>query len=96
MNSFSDGGAPMDTPDLSTLSDNIDSTDDLLPSLQVDITSYIPIIIASLVKTRWMWFLYPQLLLFQLNEEFSTDILDDVQSLINPNTTKPENVLTWL
>ncbi|KYQ57976.1 Yorkie like protein [Trachymyrmex zeteki] len=65
MDSTSDGGAPMDTPDLSTLSDNIDSTDDLLPSLQ-------------------------------LNEEFSTDILDDVQSLINPNTTKPENVLTWL
>ncbi|XP_012543245.1 transcriptional coactivator YAP1 isoform X3 [Monomorium pharaonis] len=32
----------------------------------------------------------------QLNEEFSTDILEDVQSLINPNTTKPENVLTWL
>lgn len=25
----------METPDLSTLSDNIDSTDDLLPSLQV-------------------------------------------------------------
>lgn len=32
---FPDGGAPMETPDLSTLSDNIDSTDDLLPSLQV-------------------------------------------------------------
>lgn len=25
----------METPDLSTLSDNIDTTDDLLPSLQV-------------------------------------------------------------
>lgn len=25
----------MDTPDLSTLSDNIDSTEDLVPSLQV-------------------------------------------------------------
>lgn len=25
----------METPDLSTLSDNIDSTDDLVPSLQV-------------------------------------------------------------
>ncbi|XP_018349476.1 PREDICTED: transcriptional coactivator YAP1 [Trachymyrmex septentrionalis] len=61
---YINGGTPME-PDLSTLSDNIDSTDDLLPSLQ-------------------------------LNEEFSTDILDDVQSLINPNTTKPENVLTWL
>ncbi|KAJ8669592.1 hypothetical protein QAD02_000851 [Eretmocerus hayati] len=61
------GGAPMETPDLSTLSDNIDSTDDLVPSLQ-------------------------------LGEDFSTDILDDVQSLINPvgNTTKPENILTWL
>lgn len=34
MNSFLDGGAPMETPDLS-LSDNIDPTDDLLPSLQV-------------------------------------------------------------
>lgn len=33
--SFADGGAPMETPDLSTLSDNIDSTDDLVPSLQV-------------------------------------------------------------
>ncbi|OAD60531.1 Protein yorkie [Eufriesea mexicana] len=31
-----------------------------------------------------------------LSEDFSSDILDDVQSLINPNTTKPENVLTWL
>ncbi|XP_014482249.1 PREDICTED: transcriptional coactivator YAP1 [Dinoponera quadriceps] len=65
MDGTSDGGAPMETPDLSTLSDNIDSTDDLLPSLQ-------------------------------LSEDFSSDILDDVQSLINPNTTKPENVLTWL
>jgi len=27
----------METPDLSTLSDNIDSTDDLLPSLQVSL-----------------------------------------------------------
>jgi hypothetical protein len=36
-NRFSDGGAPMETPDLSTLSDNIDSTDDLLPSLQVSL-----------------------------------------------------------
>ncbi|CAK9802450.1 Transcriptional coactivator YAP1 [Anthophora quadrimaculata] len=65
MDGTSDGGAPMETPDLSTLSDNIDSTDDLVPSLQ-------------------------------LSEDFSSDILDDVQSLINPNTTKPENVLTWL
>ncbi|KAH0947597.1 hypothetical protein HN011_002439 [Eciton burchellii] len=65
MDGTSDGGAPMETPDLSTLSDNIDSTDDLLPSLQ-------------------------------LSEDFSSDILDEVQSLINPNTTKPENVLTWL
>lgn len=37
--SFSDGGAPMETPDLSTLSDNIDSADDLLPSLQVDLST---------------------------------------------------------
>ncbi|XP_076639384.1 transcriptional coactivator yki isoform X1 [Colletes latitarsis] len=65
MDGTSDGGAPMETPDLSTLSDNIDSTDDLVPSLQ-------------------------------LSEDFSSDILDDVQSLINPNPTKPENVLTWL
>ncbi|XP_053980967.1 transcriptional coactivator yorkie isoform X2 [Hylaeus anthracinus] len=34
MDGTSDGGAPMETPDLSTLSDNIDSTDDLVPSLQ--------------------------------------------------------------
>ncbi|XP_015595189.1 transcriptional coactivator YAP1 [Cephus cinctus] len=65
MDGTSEGGAPMETPDLSTLSDNIDSTDDLVPSLQ-------------------------------LGEEFSSDILDDVQSLINPNPSKPENVLTWL
>lgn len=32
---FSDGSAPMETPDLPALSDNIDSTDDLVPSLQV-------------------------------------------------------------
>jgi protein yorkie len=64
MDATSEGGAPMETPDISTLSDNIDSTDDLVPSLQ-------------------------------LGEEFSSDILDDVQSLINPST-KPGNVLTWL
>ncbi|XP_031780064.1 transcriptional coactivator yorkie isoform X2 [Nasonia vitripennis] len=59
-------GAPMETPDLSSLSDNIDSTDDLVP--------------------------------LQLGEEFSSDILEDVQSLIDPvgNPTKPENILTWL
>lgn len=34
--------------------------------------------------------------LFQLSEDFNSDILDDVQSLINPNTTKADNVLTWL
>ncbi|KAK2582723.1 hypothetical protein KPH14_004993 [Odynerus spinipes] len=65
MDGTSDGGAPMETPDLSTLSDNIDSTDDLVPSLE-------------------------------LSEDFSSDILDDVQCFINPNTIKPENVLTWL
>ncbi|KAL2736640.1 transcriptional coactivator YAP1-like [Vespula maculifrons] len=65
MDSTSDGGAPMETPDLSTLSDNIDSTDDLVPSLQ-------------------------------LSEDFSSDILEDVQCFIGPNTIKPENVLTWL
>ncbi|XP_014214487.1 transcriptional coactivator yorkie isoform X2 [Copidosoma floridanum] len=32
----------------------------------------------------------------QLGEDFSSDILEDVQSLINPNPTKPENILTWL
>lgn len=55
----------METPDLSSLSDNIDCTDDLVPSLQ-------------------------------LGEEFPTGILDDVQSLINTPTTKPDNVLIWL
>nr|CAI5845449.1 unnamed protein product [Callosobruchus analis] len=53
----------MDTPDISTLSDNIDSTDDLVPTLQ-------------------------------LGEEFP--ILEDVQSLINPPTTRADNVLIWL
>ncbi|XP_045481334.1 transcriptional coactivator YAP1-A-like isoform X1 [Harmonia axyridis] len=53
----------MDTPDISTLSENIDSTEDLVPSLQ-------------------------------LGEEFPS--LDDVQSLINPPNTKPDNVLIWL
>lgn len=53
----------VDTSDISALSENLDSTDDLMPTLQ-------------------------------LEEEFS--ILDDVQSLINPPTTRPDNVLTWL
>lgn len=43
---FADGGAPMETPDLSTLSDNIDSTDDLVPSLQVLITTKSPYLTA--------------------------------------------------
>lgn len=47
----------MDTPDISTL------TEDLVPTIQ-------------------------------LGEEFPN--LDDVQSLINPPTTKPDNVLIWL
>ncbi|XP_031335557.1 transcriptional coactivator YAP1 isoform X2 [Photinus pyralis] len=55
----------MDTPDISSLSDNIDSTDDLVPTLQ-------------------------------LGEEFPNVMLDDVQSLINAPTTKPDNVLIWL
>lgn len=29
-------------------------------------------------------------------EEFPDVILDDVQSLIDPPTTKPDNVLIWL
>ncbi|KAG5897129.1 hypothetical protein JTB14_025082 [Gonioctena quinquepunctata] len=53
----------MDTPDISPLSDNIYSTDDLMPTLQ-------------------------------LGEGFP--ISDDVQSLINPPTTRPDNVLIWL
>nr|CCX34982.1 Yorkie-S [Blattella germanica] len=69
MDGVSEGGNPsdmatLDGPDISSLSDNIDSTDDLVPSLQ-------------------------------LSEEFSSDILDDVQSLINPNS-RPGNGLTWL
>lgn len=68
MDGVSEGGNPadmsaLDGPDISSLSDNIDSTDDLVPSLQLS--------------------------------EFSSDILDDVQSLINPNN-RPDNVLTWL
>ncbi|XP_076261028.1 WW domain-containing transcription regulator protein 1-like isoform X2 [Rhynchophorus ferrugineus] len=50
----------MDTPDLSSIHDNIDSTDDLVPSLQLEA------------------------------------ILDDVQSFINPATTKSDNGLIWL
>ncbi|XP_067010638.1 transcriptional coactivator YAP1-A [Anabrus simplex] len=70
MDGVSEGGNPsdmatLDGPDISSLSDNIDSTDDLVPSLQ-------------------------------LVEEFSSDLLEDVQSLINPNSSKPDNVLTWL
>lgn len=33
---------------------------------------------------------------FQLNEFTNDILLDDVQSLINPTSNKPENVLTWL
>lgn len=55
----------LETPDITTLSDTLDSTDDLVPSLQ-------------------------------LGEEFPGEILDDVQSLINPTTTRPDNVLIWL
>uniref|UniRef100_A0A224XQR7 Putative ww domain-containing transcription regulator protein 1 n=2 Tax=Panstrongylus TaxID=65342 RepID=A0A224XQR7_9HEMI len=67
--SVSDGGtasemAGLDSHEITSLSDNIDSTDDLVPSLQ-------------------------------LGEEFTSDILDDVQALINP-TSKGGNSLTWL
>ncbi|KAL1123665.1 hypothetical protein AAG570_002741 [Ranatra chinensis] len=54
----------LDSHDMTSLSDNIDSTDDLVPSLQ-------------------------------LGEEFASDILDDVQALINPSS-KPGSSLTWL
>nr|WIM36153.1 yorkie [Pyrrhocoris apterus] len=67
MDGVSEGGAgdiaSLDSHEITSLSDNIDSTDDLVPSLQ-------------------------------LGEEFTSDILDDVQSLINP-TSKTGN-LTWL
>lgn len=53
---------PLDSSEMSAISDNIDSTDDLVPTLALD--------------------------------EFP--ILDDVQSLINPATTKPDNSLVWL
>lgn len=32
--------------------------------------------------------------MFQLGEEFTSDMLNDVQTLINNN--RPDNVLTWL
>ncbi|XP_026471355.1 transcriptional coactivator YAP1-like [Ctenocephalides felis] len=64
MDCASESGAAMDATDISALSDNIDSTEDLVPSLQ-------------------------------LGEDFSSDILEDVQSLINP-VAKPDNELTWL
>ncbi|XP_071441501.1 transcriptional coactivator YAP1 isoform X1 [Hetaerina americana] len=73
MDGVNEGGSPvggdemgggLDAPDISSLgSDNVDPTDDLVPSLQ-------------------------------LSEEFSSEILDDVQSLINPS--KQDNALTWL
>lgn len=63
MDCTSEAGTAMEANDIS-LSDNIDSTDDLVPSLQL--------------------------------AEFSSDILDDVQSLINSTPNKPDNVLTWL
>lgn len=48
------------------------------------------------LKRVYTWsFFYVWSLLFQMSEDFSNDILDDVQSLINPNT-KADNVLTWL
>lgn len=67
MDGVSEGGTgdipSLDSHEITSLSDNIDSTDDLVPTLQ-------------------------------LGEEFTSDILDDVQSLINP-TSKSGN-LTWL
>nr|XP_024215401.1 transcriptional coactivator yorkie-like isoform X2 [Halyomorpha halys] len=67
MDGVSEGGTgdipSLDSHEITSLSDNIDSTDDLVPTLQ-------------------------------LGEEFTSDILDDVQSLINP-TSKAGN-LTWL
>uniref|UniRef100_A0A1B6G5W6 WW domain-containing protein n=1 Tax=Cuerna arida TaxID=1464854 RepID=A0A1B6G5W6_9HEMI len=68
MDGISEGGTPgpadiaLDSHEMTSLTDNIDSTDDLVPSLQ-------------------------------LGEEFSSDILDEVQALINP---KVDNGLTWL
>ncbi|XP_039290450.1 transcriptional coactivator YAP1 [Nilaparvata lugens] len=65
MDGVSEGGNdPMPMSVSSPLTPNIDSTDDLVPSLQ-------------------------------LGEEFTSDILDDVQALINPHS-KENNVLTWL
>lgn len=31
-----------------------------------------------------------------VGDDLTSDILEDVQSLINPASTKPDNVLTWL
>lgn len=84
---FLEGGVSttMDTPDISSLNDNIDSTDDLVSSLQVRCSAQKLCVPSN--KTSACH--------FQLGEEFP--ILDDVQSLINPTTTKPDNnVLTWL
>nr|XP_018900896.1 PREDICTED: transcriptional coactivator YAP1-A-like [Bemisia tabaci] len=71
MDGVSEGGtlgpsdmSTLDSQEMSSLTDTIDLTEDLVPSLQ-------------------------------LGEELSSDILDDVQSLINP-TSKADNVLTWL
>lgn len=40
----------METPDLSTLSDNIDSTDDLVPSLQVPIRIRISVYLKAIIE----------------------------------------------
>ncbi|BES92279.1 Hypothetical protein NTJ_05088 [Nesidiocoris tenuis] len=66
MDGVSEAGADMGSLESHelTISEHIESTDDLVPSLQ-------------------------------LGEEFSSDLLDDVQALINPSN-KPGNSLTWL
>lgn len=47
----------METPDLSTLSDNIDSTDDLVPSLQVFIKSLYIKVVTETVSNITLLFL---------------------------------------
>ncbi|KPJ08732.1 hypothetical protein RR48_06220, partial [Papilio machaon] len=77
-------------PDIS-LGDNIDPTDDLVPSLQLsEFTNDIllddvqSLINSTPSKTDNL-------------SEFTNDILlDDVQSLINSTPSKTDNVLTWL
>ncbi|OXU17137.1 hypothetical protein TSAR_010236, partial [Trichomalopsis sarcophagae] len=72
---------------LANIDDNMDGTSEGAPMETPDLSSLSDNIDST-----------DDLVPLQLGEEFSSDILEDVQSLIDPvgNPTKPENILTWL